>query len=67
MASFEDRFCLTQRNLASRLGRDARLILYLARLAWGWLWIGGRVRRAYRACRQSGRTYWLDSPPTDHV
>ncbi len=63
MAAFEDRFCLTTRNPLAHLWRDLRLIVYLARLGWGWLWYGGRVRRAYRACLRTGRTYWLDGPP----
>ena len=60
MASFEERFFLETRNPAKRLWRDLRLLHYLFRLAWGWLTVGGRVRRKYRVLAARGETFRVD-------
>lgn len=60
MKTFEQQFCLEKAGFFRRLGRDIRLLVYLGRLAFGWLVAGGRVRRDYRAKQAAKKTLWLD-------
>jgi hypothetical protein len=60
MKSFEERFCVTRPGLAPRLARDAKLLWFLAGMAWRNLTLGGRVRRRYRACLARGEPYFVD-------
>lgn len=60
MTTFESKFCLDEAGFPRRLGRDIRLLAYLVRIAWGWLIVGGRIRRAYKARAAEGKTYWIE-------
>lgn len=60
MTTFESKFCLDEASFPRRLGRDIRLLAYLLRIAWGWLIIGGRIRRAYKVREAEGKTYWIE-------
>jgi hypothetical protein len=58
--SFGEAFYLTTRNPWRRLLRNLRLFGYIGFLVWTWLVLGGRVRRARREARRSGRPYYID-------
>lgn len=62
MKSFEERFCVTKPGWAPRLGRDLRLLWFLAGMAWRNLTMGRRVRRRYRDCMATGQPYFVDDP-----
>ena len=47
----------------ARLRGDARLLLRLFRMVWGYLVTGASIRRAYRDRERRGETYWVDEPP----
>lgn len=58
--TFGEEFYLTTRSPWRRLQRNLRLLAYIAFLAWTWLTVGGRVRRACRQARRSGQPYYVD-------
>jgi len=60
MKSFEERFCVTAPGLWPRLTRDARLLWFLAGMAWRNLTMGARVRRRYGAAMAKGEPYFVD-------
>ncbi len=60
MAVYEQRFYLESGGPWRRAWRDLRLALYLVRLTWRWLTVGGRIRRAYARCARDGQPFWLD-------
>ena len=60
MKSFEERFCVTAPGLWPRLSRDARLLWFLAGMAWRNLTMGARVRRRYRASMARGEPFFVD-------
>lgn len=60
MKSFEERFCVTRPGLLPRIGRDTRLLWFLAGMAWRNLTVGGKVRRRYRACVAKRQRYFVD-------
>ncbi len=70
MKSFEERFSVTVPGLRPRLARDARVLWFLAGMAWRNLTIGAKVRRRYRAAMAKGERIYVDEalaammPPT---
>lgn len=58
--SFGEQFYLTTANPWRRCVRNVRLLGYIVFLAWTWLVLGGRVRRARRQARRSGQPYYID-------
>ena len=58
--SFGEQFYLTTRDPWRRFLRNARLLGYMFFIAWTWLVLGGRVRRACRQASRSGRPYYID-------
>ena len=58
--SFGEQFYLTTSNPLRRLLRNLRLLAYIAFLAWTWLIVGGRVRRACRRAQQGSDPFVLD-------
>ncbi len=49
-------------SLAARLARDWALARRILRMLWFYFSEGRRVRKAYAACQQERRTYWVDTP-----
>ncbi len=60
MKSFQERFYLTERTRLKTLWRDMRMLGYILQVIYAWVFIGGRVRRAYRHCERTGETWWID-------
>ena len=58
--TFGEEFYLTTHNPWRRLVRNLRLLRYMALLAWAWLVLGGRVRRACREARRTGKPFYID-------
>lgn len=58
--TFGEEFYLTTRNPWRRFVRNLRLLRYMALLAWTWLVLGGRVRRACRKARRTGKPFYID-------
>ena len=58
--SFGEEFYLTTRNPWRRLRRNLRLLGYIGFMAWVWLIVGGRVRRARRKALRGGQPYYVD-------
>lgn len=58
--SFGEEFYLTTPNPWRRLRRNLRLLGYIGFMAWVWLIVGGRVRRARRKALRSGQPYYVD-------
>ena len=40
--------------------RDFRLLLRIRRMLFHYLTVGARTRKAYRAKKAAGETYWVD-------
>jgi hypothetical protein len=57
-----DKQFTTKASLWERLGRDGRLLLRMARMLKVYIFVGGRIRRAYRAKEAGGEIYWVDEP-----
>jgi hypothetical protein len=55
-----DKQFMVKASLWERLRRDIRLLRRMARMLWTYIWIGGRIRRAYRAKEAAGEVYWVD-------
>jgi len=60
MKSFQERFYLHQPTVLKTLWRDVRMLGYLLQVIYAWVFIGGRVRRAYQRCELAGETWWID-------
>ncbi len=58
--SFGEEFYLTTRSPWRRLRRNLRLLGYIAFMAWAWLRLGGRVRRARRKALRTGQPFCID-------
>lgn len=47
--------------------RDLTLLLQMASMLFGYLVVGGRLRRRYRAAERRGETFWVDEEgPGEH-
>ena len=47
--------------------RDLKLMVQMARMLFGYLVVGGRLRRRYRAMEARGETFWVDEEgPREH-
>ena len=57
----EKQFRIKVDSFRLRLQRDIFVFLYLARIIWMWLTVGGRIRRAHRAAQRSGKIYYIDN------
>ena len=51
---------MTTPGVWPRLSRDARLLWFLAAMAWRNLTLGRRVRRRYRACMAASEPFYVD-------
>jgi hypothetical protein len=60
MNTFQQRYYLRTRNPLARCWRNVRLLGYIARVVWTWLFLGGRVRRALRRAEARGELYRID-------
>lgn len=58
--SFDAQFHVTEPGALKRLGRDLRLLKFLAGMLWMNLRIGSKVRRKYRDCAASGEPFYVD-------
>lgn len=58
-----DKQFTTNTSLWNRLRRDSRLLLRMARMLKVYIFVGGRIRRAYRAKETAGDIYWVDEQP----
>ena len=47
-------------SLWQRLWRDGRLLWRMARMLSVYIFVGGRIRRAYHDKAAHGEIYWLD-------
>ena len=64
--TFQERYYVTEPGWPRRLFRDAALVIYIVRMLWMWLVVGGRVRRDYRRCMKSGNVYRVDHLAKDN-
>ncbi len=55
-----DKQFTSKTSLWQRLWRDGRLLMRMGRMLIAYIWIGGRIRRAYRAKAARAEIYWLD-------
>jgi hypothetical protein len=47
--------------------RDLKLLFQMAGMLFGYFWVGGRLRRRYRALEARGETFWVDEEgPSEH-
>ncbi len=60
MNTFQERYYLRDPSPVKRLYRNIRLLGYVARVAWTWLVLGGKVRRRYRKAEARGDRYQID-------
>ena len=58
--TFGEEFYLTTGDPWRRFQRNLRLLRYIAFMAWAWLVVGGRVRRARRKAQHSDQAYYVD-------
>ncbi len=65
--TFGEEFYLTTRNPWRCLVRNLRLLRYIALLTWTWLVLGGRVRRACRKVRRTGKPYFIDELASGNI
>jgi hypothetical protein len=54
----------TSSSMWSRLRRDLRLLVRIAKMTTQYVLAGRRVRREYRRSQLRGDIYWLDDDPT---